>query len=306
MASSALHRLIELATVHPIDRFARQIEMQGQPEPANTELGRPNRLGLPKLSELGADLLQASLFARVVVVLRPFALIVLYALIFEAGWWPVAMLLIPYIYLTAGAALHDLMHRALGIPNMVNHALLFAVGALVLESGHTLRETHQVHHRKLHTRVDPEGYVDEYTPMRALGEGLFYKHYLACWVMRNRPKSRPWVLAEGLLVQVVILLALVIGWRVPAFGVYVGSTVLGSWLFPYVGVKLVHAEPDDGNVLTGTVTLRGAFVSWIGCGLTFHLEHHLYPRVPGHKLRTLSKRLDTRLGELGVEPLQVV
>ncbi len=300
-----IRRLIELATVHPNDRVARQIERVGQPEPPNTELGRPKKLGLPPLSELGTDLLGATPRARAIVIIRPFVIVTLYAVLALKGWWLPAIALIPYIYVTTGAAVHDLVHKSLGVPDRYHGLILSVVGALALESGHTLRETHRVHHRKLHTAVDPEGYVDRYSSFRTLGEGPLYKHYLACWVMKNRPNSRKWVAVEALWAQSVIILALVIGWRFPVFGVYIGLTVLGSWLFPYVGVKLVHSDPGN-NVLTGTRTIRGSFISWIGCGLTFHLEHHLYPRVPGHKLGQLAERLDGRLAELGVEPTQVM
>lgn len=303
--ATVIQRLVEFATVHPNDRIARQIERAGQPEPANTDLGRPKKLGLPPLSELGTDLLGATRLARTIVVVRPFALTALYAFLFLQGWWPVAILLTPYIYATAGAAVHDLVHKTLGFADRWHGIILSMVGLLVLESGHTLRESHQVHHRKLHTAIDPEGYVDRYGDFRTLGEGPLYKHYLACWAMRNRPNSRAWVAFEALGAQSLIISAVVLGWKIPVFGVYIGLIVLGSWLFPYVGVKLVHSDPGE-NVLEGTTTLRGSLVSWLGCGLTFHLEHHLYPRVPGHKLRHLAKRLDGRLAELGVEPTQLV
>lgn len=303
MASTLLKSVIEFATVHPNDRVAAQIEQAV--EPPNTELGRPKRLGLPVLSDLGGDLLGATPLARTIVVGRPFALLAIYFILFQIGWWLPAIALTPYIYLTAGAAVHDLIHKSLGVPDKMHGILLCLVGAIALESGHTLRETHQVHHRKLHTSVDPEGYVDTYSSLRTLGEGPLYKHYLACWVMKNRPGSRKWVVVEALTAQSLIVSAILLGWKFPAFGVYIGLIVLGSWLFPYVGVKLVHHDPGD-NVLGGTVTHRGRFISWIGCGLTFHLEHHLYPRVPGHKLRHLAPRIDERFEQLGVEPRQAI
>lgn len=305
LAPTLIGKLVELLTVHPNDRIAHQIALTDQAHPPNTELGRPRKLGLPPLSELGTDLLTTSPLACAIVIGRPFALVALYFITFNIGWWPVAIALTPYIYLTVGAAVHDLIHKSLGVPDRLHGILLAVVGALALESGHALSETHQVHHRKLHTSVDPEGYVDDFSMIRTLGEGPFYKHYLACWVLKNRPNSRPWVVAEALWAQGTILAALVLGWNHHAFGVYIGLIVLGSWLFPFVGVKLVHSDPGD-NVLGGTVTLRGRIISVIGCGLTFHLEHHLYPRVPGHKLRHLAPRLDERLDELGVEPVQIV
>ena len=159
MAQPAVRRLIELLTIHPNDRVAHRIARFGEPEPPNTELGRPKKLGLPPLSELGPDLLGATPLAATIVISRPFLLVAVYFALFSIGWWPIAIALTPYIYLTAGAAIHDLIHKTLGVPDYLHGILLSATGALVMESGHTLRETHQVHHRKLHTSVDPEGYL---------------------------------------------------------------------------------------------------------------------------------------------------
>lgn len=298
-------RLIELATVHPIDRVASQIALAGGPEPANTDMGHPKRLGLPPLRELGQDLLETSAWTRFVVLMRPFLIAALYVGLFQVGLWPLAMLAIPFLYLTGGAALHDLCHKSLGVSDRWHDIVLCAVGALILGSGHTIRATHQVHHRKLHTAIDPEGYVDSYSYLRTLGEGPMYKHYLACWVMKNRPKARRWVMVEGGFVNLTILAALVAGWKFPVFGVYIAVTVFGSWLFPFFGVKLVHSDPGD-DVLQGTRTVRGKIISRLGCGLSFHLEHHVYPRVPGHQLKFLSERLDGSLHDLGVAPTRGV
>lgn len=300
-----MERLVELATVHPIDRVATRIAMAGESEPPNSDLGYPKRLGLPPLSELGSDLLTTSPWTRLVVLTRPFLIAAAYVVLFQLGLWPVAILVIPFIYLTGGAALHDLCHKALGVKDPWRDIIISAVAGLILGSGHTIAATHQVHHRKLHTSIDPEGYVDNYSYLRTLGEGPMYKHYLACWAVKNRPKARPWVLAEGLWVNLTILSALVFGWRFPVFGVYIAITVFGSWLFPFVGVKLVHSDPGD-DVLQGTRTVRGRLISRLGCGLSFHLEHHLYPRVPGHQLRHVSERLGSQLNDLGVAPTQAV
>ena len=305
MSLSISRRLLDFATVHPNDRIAAQIERAGKEEPPNTELGRPTSLGLPKLSDLGHDLLETPPMTRWFVLTRPFLMAAFYAVLFTIGWWPVAILVTPLVYMTAGAALHDLLHHSLGVSPRLHGILLFLIGGLVLESGHTLQATHQVHHRKLHTAIDPEGYVDRYGHLRTLGEGPLYKHYLACWVMRNRPHLRPWVVVEALWAQGVIVLALVVGWQIPVFGVYIALTVFGSWIFPYVGVKMVHNDPGD-DVLQGTRTLRGALVNRLSCGLSFHLEHHLYPRVPGHKLHTLSQRLDGRFEKLNVTPTKTL
>jgi fatty acid desaturase len=40
--------------------------------------------------------------------------------------------------------------------------------------------------------------------------------------------------------------------------------------------------------------------------LTYHLEHHLYPQVPSHRLAELARRLDPFLAAAGVRPNRII
>jgi beta-carotene hydroxylase len=40
--------------------------------------------------------------------------------------------------------------------------------------------------------------------------------------------------------------------------------------------------------------------------LTYHLEHHLYPQVPSHRLAELARRLDPFFERAGVQPRRVL
>jgi beta-carotene hydroxylase len=57
--------------------------------------------------------------------------------------------------------------------------------------------------------------------------------------------------------------------------------------------------------LTQTRTLRGRIIPAIFLELTYHLEHHLYPQVPSHRLPELARRLDPYLQRAGVTPVKV-
>jgi len=58
--------------------------------------------------------------------------------------------------------------------------------------------------------------------------------------------------------------------------------------------------------LTQTRTLRGHLVPAVFLELTYHLEHHLYPQVPSHRLAELARRLDPFLARQGVRPRRVI
>jgi beta-carotene hydroxylase len=53
-------------------------------------------------------------------------------------------------------------------------------------------------------------------------------------------------------------------------------------------------------------TMRGTIVPALFMNLTYHLEHHLYPQVPGMNLRRLALRLDPLLAARGLRPTHVL
>jgi beta-carotene hydroxylase len=88
-----------------------------------------------------------------------------------------------------------------------------------------------------------------------------------------------------------------------AFAGYGAIYGVGSG-YPLLAVYLPHREPGD-TPLTQARTLRGRLLPALFLGLTYHLEHHLYPRVPSHHLPELARRLDPFLRQAGVCPRQV-
>jgi beta-carotene hydroxylase len=69
-------------------------------------------------------------------------------------------------------------------------------------------------------------------------------------------------------------------------------------------VHVPHRDYGE-TPLTQTHTLRGTFIPALFLELTYHLEHHLYPRVPSHNLPELSRRLEPYFQEAGIEPWSV-
>jgi beta-carotene hydroxylase len=80
--------------------------------------------------------------------------------------------------------------------------------------------------------------------------------------------------------------------------------VVGSWVYPLLTSHLPHRD-FGATPLTQTHTLRGRIIPALFLELTFHLEHHLYPAVPTHRLAELSRRLEPYFARAGVEPWRV-
>jgi L-lactate dehydrogenase (cytochrome) len=80
--------------------------------------------------------------------------------------------------------------------------------------------------------------------------------------------------------------------------------ITGSWVYPLLTVHLPHKDYGD-TPLTQTHTLRGRLIPALFLELTYHLEHHLYPQVPSHRLPELSRRLEPFFRQADVRPWRV-
>lgn len=68
---------------------------------------------------------------------------------------------------------------------------------------------------------------------------------------------------------------------------------------PFNGLKSIADHYGNtwagGRFHTATTVRTQRWLSWLWSGLNFHLDHHLFPRVPGHHLAALHARLGPSL-----------
>jgi beta-carotene hydroxylase len=168
-------------------------------------------------------------------------------------------------------------------------------------SGHAYRATHINHHRVFPGPDDPEGAAAGMSVWRALVVGPLHVPRIWWWAYTRAHRGRGWLVAEA----AVPLVALAAGTLVcrPLLA-YTVLALAGGWLYPLLTVRLPHAHPGE-EPLTQARTLRGRIVPPLLLEQTYHLEHHLYPRVPSYKLPELARRLDPFLRSVGVVPRRV-
>jgi fatty acid desaturase len=262
--------------------------------------------GLPPLGELGNDLVGTSRPRRWLILGRPFAYLLVYFLAAGTGHWIVALAALFLVVVAVVSTMHDVVHGVLGLRRRGTDAALFGLGALVLVSGHAYRRTHQHHHRVFPDEGDPEGIAAHWGPLRALADGPLHVGRIWWWALRRtrRPRQRAWLLAEAAVALALPLAAVVFRHAAPAFSIYVVLVLMGGWLYPLLTVHLPHRHFGERPELQAH-TLRGRLLPPLLLEQTYHLEHHLYPRVPSHKLPRLARRLDPLLRERGVVPVRV-
>jgi fatty acid desaturase len=262
---------------------------------------------LPTLDELGRDLLATTARQRRRALARPFLLAAVFFLAWHLGLWWLTPPVVFLIFVAVVTVTHDVVHNALGLTPRGTEWALFVLGGVLLESGHAYRATHHQHHRVFPGPDDPEGDPARMSFWAAVAHGPLFLPRLWLWAYRRtrgRPDQRRWLIAEA-------------AWAllVPAAGVallpwtggvlaYAALAVVGSWVYPLLTVHLPHRGYGD-TPLRQTGTLRGRLIPALFLELTYHLEHHLYPSVPSHKLPALSRRLDPFFRAAGVKATRV-
>jgi fatty acid desaturase len=214
---------------------------------------------------------------------------------FGAGVPLVPWLASAYFFLAGLRLVHDAFHGNLAISRRAGHGLLVLLSGLMLGSMHAVRITHLQHHRDCLGPDDVEGQTARRSAWRAIGAGLAFPFALhrAAW-RRARGADRLWIAGELALTVVLVAAALSGVWAQITH--HVALMVIAQALTGFFAVWTVHHDVDAERQVART--LRHRVKSALALGMFFHLEHHLFPRVPTCHLPALADRLDAAAPEL--------
>ena len=260
---------------------------------------------LPTIHDLGTDLLVTTPRQRRLALARPYVGVGLFVVVAWLSWWWFTPLVVFGIFVAVVTATHDVVHRTLGLNERQTDIWLFLMGLVLLESGHAYRLTHRQHHRLFPSPEDPEGYPANLSFVGAVLYGPVFLVRLWCWSFaRADSRTRRWLMLEASVPFGAVLGGIAV-WSVTPYVLgYAVMAIVGSWVYPLLTVYLPHHDYGD-EPLTQTRTLRGRLIPAVFLELTYHLEHHLYPQVPSHRLPELARRLDPYLAAAGVRPVAV-
>jgi fatty acid desaturase len=211
------------------------------------------------------------------------------------GLWVLALVASFYFFLTGLRLVHDTFHGNLGLRPWGNDSVLIVLSALMLGSMHAVRLTHLQHHRECLGANDVEGAAARRSAVGALLWGVLFPFQLHLAALRlARPRQVPWIHAELWLSGAWIGVILVSGDRVLTY--HVAAMGVGQALSGFFAVWTVHHDCDRWQQIART--LRHRLKSAVTFGMFYHLEHHLFPRVPTCHLPFLAERLDQTAPEL--------
>lgn len=242
-------------------------------------------------------------------------------------WWAylLAALVIGSRQQALGILVHDAAHWLLFTNRTVNDLASDLFCAFPIGLSTTLyRKTHFDHHRYTSTAEDPDWVMQRADPdwhwpkTRREAWWLLVRSVLALnwpqsmrtamtWSpaanLTRRPVDRsfPWS-ARCLFVAGTIVLYALIGWGIyqsPRFAL----TLIALWVAPFllifnflsrIRATAEHIATPAGHELNSTRTILAPWWErWLiaPLGINYHLEHHLFPSVPGSRLRELHAAL---------------
>jgi len=242
---------------------------------------------------------------RAVALAMPFAVCAAFFVAGARGWWLAALACTMVLsFITYGSTSHDLVHRTLGLPRGLENALLCAMELITCRSGHAYRFTHLHHHASFPSDDDLESEAVRMSFLGALFNGILMQPRLWLFAFRRAKQERAWIVGEGIAVVAMLIAAIALLPLTPLPAVYAALMIAGSWIFPIITVWIPH-NANGHDELTQTRLFRGAFLRLLAFDHLYHLEHHLYPRVPHQNWRRLAQRLDPYFSTAGIEPVNL-
>ena len=224
-----------------------------------------------------------------------------------------SLLLVVPLYVIAAASLHGIslftheaVHGVLSSNRAINRLLGIACAIPVLQNFSAYKVLHLRHHKHLGNEGDPDHY-DNYSNWTWL---VFTMHWIRLIIgypiyiimipilgyRQGKSSERRWILFEtGLLFLAVTVAMSTLSWNL----------ILHAWLIPmliintFVNIRGMSQhtfleKPEDPvqgtrSILTNRVT------EFFMCNENYHLEHHLFPRVPWYNLKRLHGELKEQL-----------
>jgi fatty acid desaturase len=201
-----------------------------------------------------------------------------------------------FIFFLCGLrVVHNAYHYVLGISRPATEWVMFVISVMMLSAMHALQQTHLHHHKHCMGEDDAEAASAQMAGWRAIAYGPYFYYLIhRKGIELATPRQKRWILAEFIVCITWVTLAMVLD--IPLLKYHAVAMVVGQCLTAFFAVWTVHHDCDRSHFIART--LRNRVKSLIAFDMFYHLEHHLYPKVPTCHLHVLAKRLDHAAPEL--------
>lgn len=204
------------------------------------------------------------------------------------------------MFLTGLRQVHNASHHSIGIGRRANDALLFALSIVMLTAMHAVKFNHLRHHKHCLGEGDVEGASARMSGLGALAFGPRFPILLhrTALCLGNRTVRR-WVRAE--LAAMVLWVGFVLAVDVSWLTYHLATMAFAECLTAFFAVWTVHNHNEAAPFAARSQ--RGRLKNLVSYSMFFHLEHHLFPKVPTSHLATLAARLDRAAPDLATLPV---
>jgi fatty acid desaturase len=200
------------------------------------------------------------------------------------------------LFLCGLRVVHNAYHYAIGIARPATEWVMFILSLVMLSSMHSLQQTHLHHHKHCMDDEDAEAASARMKGWQAILFGPYFYYLIhRKGIELANPRQRRWILAEFIAMIAWVALVFTV-LNQPMFKYHVIAMLIGQCLTAFFAVWTVHHDCDRSHFIART--LRNPIKSFIAFDMFYHLEHHLYPKVPTCHLSRLAKRLDQAAPEL--------
>lgn len=205
---------------------------------------------------------------------------------------------------------HETWHGNLFRQRWANQAFGVGLGLLVGISHEAMRHDHLMHHRHNRTPQDPDAYNagEDTLGQRALFYSVVCFGLVLSVIYFNILYPLQHFARESLPGHFARLGLAAAGYAALWWGLWrwgLAGDVAQVWLVPILtagpfnGLKSIsdhHANVWQGDRYQTATTVRSTrAITWFWSGLNYHLDHHLFPRIPGYNLPKLHARIHDEL-----------
>lgn len=208
--------------------------------------------------------------------------------LFSTPFWLLGIVPWFVFFLCALRLNHEAIHGNLGLSRRADKIILHVLSGAMGASNSAVAHGHLVHHKHAMGPDDFEGKCGEMSLLGVLAYGPKFQIDITrhAWKASGREMRRRIALDWGLNAGMVAL-ALMSGWQVLLL--HVAAMVVAQCLTAFFCVWITHHGATEHGLAARSQRGIGARLAYL---MFYHREHHLFPKVPVHRLPEMARRLD--------------
>lgn len=224
----------------------------------------------------------------------PWLILSLY--IASKGYYLLAFPFSVIYFLTTLRQVHNGIHNALGLSKKATRFSLLINSIFMAVSASAIKFNHLRHHKYNLSEEDYEGI----TATMKWFEAILYGPIFMFNIHLNTIKKGNKIYKNQLFTEtffIILFVFLACYFEINFLIYHILIMFFFEGLMAFFAVWAVHHDTEENPEFPRTQ--RGSdWKSFISADMFFHLEHHLFPSIPTHNLKKISKRLDENFPNL--------